>query len=140
MQPIAILRMAGSNQPLVDISNDTAFWRGVDEAPLASYELNSSGVGAISNLNQTYDNWDWLLLGVNSDYQVRATLQSGSTPSGTLGSWVSLNTTRQWVLTRGSPGVSSCSLLIEIRKISNSQVIDSATIAFDARYIESGGD
>lgn len=74
----------------------------------------------------------WLLQGVNSDYEVRATLASGDTPSGTLATWLLLSTTRSWSLTQSVAGTKTCNLTIEIRRVSDSVVLDTATATITA--------
>lgn len=53
--------------------------------------------------------------GVGAGYWIRATLASGTTPSGAaLGTWLQLNVNRTWALTRLSLGSVNCSLNISI--------------------------
>lgn len=47
-------------------------------------------------------------------YQVRATLVSGDTPSGSLGSWLDLTSNRLWEITQSGDGSKSSELLIEV--------------------------
>lgn len=72
-----------------------------------------------------------------SDYEIRATLSSGSTPdSGTIGSWEALSTARFWELTNPTPpatNIITSALLIEIRWTGNNVVQDSATFTLSAQ-------
>lgn len=54
--------------------------------------------------------------GIGAGYWVRATLNSGTSPSGAaLATWLSLaSVARQWTLTRSTQGTSTCSLTISI--------------------------
>lgn len=70
---------------------------------------------------------EWLLLGSGSDYESRATLNSGDTPTGTLATWQALSTTRTWELSTSS-GSLACNLTIEIRDVATSTVLASADI------------
>lgn len=107
-------------------------------AATAQYVLNSSGQAQrIDDDGTTNISGEWLVSGAASDYEVRATVNSGSLTSGPTGSWESLGTTRTWTLTRASVGTSSCVLLVEIRRVSDSVVVTSATIDFFA-YVDSG--
>lgn len=125
MLPIEVLRMGGDPAPQVNIFDVTASASAVDPATaLAVYELNSSGTGSATG----FGTWSWLLSGLNSDYQVRATVTSGPTPTGSpTASWLSLGTTRNWALTQSGVGSQTTYLTIEIRRVSDTVVIDTAT-------------
>lgn len=97
----------------------------------ASYSVNSNGTetsspAAISNT--------WLLIGAASDYEVRATLNSGTLSSGTTGVWLDCATSRTWTVTRttDAAGITSANLTIEIRRKSDGVVLDSATVVLEA--------
>ncbi len=73
---------------------------------------------------------DWVIPNDSSSpFEVRATLNSGDTPSGTLGSWLALTTDRAWALTAGIE-VLTCNLTIEVRL--GSTVLDSGTYVLTA--------
>ncbi len=55
-----------------------------------------------------------------SQWEIRATLDSGATPSGVLGVWQVLNTDREWSLSQSTVGSSSCGLTFEFRKVGGS--------------------
>lgn len=103
----------------------------------ANYRLNSNGAiemyreqdGIYSSIGT------WLVIGANSDYEARATVLSGSLSSGTTGSWLALSTTREWARARTTVGTASCSFTLEIRKVSDGQIVDTATITLDAEVI-----
>lgn len=92
----------------------------------AGYLVKSDGTAAKILVATETSLETWLTLGTPSDYEVRATLNSGTTPVGTLGSWLALSTSREWSLTSVS-GTLSCELLVEIRPTSGA-VSDSANI------------
>src|SRR5512135_2348874 len=52
--------------------------------------------------------------GAGSGYYVRATLSSGSTPSGTLNTWLSLSTAQSWSVTDSSGSGTGCTLTLQI--------------------------
>jgi len=85
-----------------------------------------------------YPTNEWVSSGtiVGSYFSARATWTpalGSATPSGTLGSWVTLNTQQSWVLSEGGTNDSSGSLLIEIAKTADtSSVIASSTISLIA--------
>jgi hypothetical protein len=67
-------------------------------------------------------------------YEARATLMSGSSPVGTLNSWLALSTTRTWTIVDTAPGGISkfCTIRIEIRDAATSTVRDTADITLEA--------
>lgn len=62
------------------------------------------------------------------NYEVRATVSSGDTPPGTIGSWISLGISSTWGWT-AQDTEKSCDLLIEIRTVVGHVTVDSATIS-----------
>lgn len=80
---------------------------------------------------------EWLADGYSAaSYQVRATVLSGTAPSGaSLATWLSLSSSRSWSLTEsdGKPGVTSCTLKIEVRDAAAPNTVrDSATFTITA--------
>jgi hypothetical protein len=73
--------------------------------------------------------------GVGSNYQVRATLSTGTTPTGpALGTWWTINTARQWSVTdtiADSVPVTS-TIVISIRDVATSTIQDTATITLSS--------
>jgi len=107
----------------------------LDTAPgsvFAGWELQSDGdvqtqEGAVST-----DVGDWITPKVNmANYEVRATLSSGTNPtvgSDAMNTWLSLATSRNWLNQRNTVGTLTSVILVEIRRASDSVVMDSATI------------
>lgn len=90
----------------------------------AGVTFNTSGqVVAIGDSGTEYT---WLNSGAAGDYEIRATLQSGSVDSGTTGSWLALSSSRSWSIDEAS-NIQQAELLIEIRDVATSTVIDSGT-------------
>lgn len=114
----------------VQLSTSTAYLSGPTGPVTASYSISSGGTVSGSNVS----GYSWLLVGSASDYEVRATLSSGTTPSsGTLNTWQSLGTTRSWSQTRSlTVGTRECVLLIEIRLASSGDVLASASVTITA--------
>lgn len=70
----------------------------------------------------------WLAPQTNIDqYEIRATVLSGDTPDGTIGTWDALTTNQYYSLTAPPATLLSCELTIEIRWTGNNVVQDSAT-------------
>jgi len=81
----------------------------------ANGTVRAVGIGSDFDIALNSDT-DWIRPVVLApNYYVRATLQSGLPPSGpTLGQWHSTAESRQWELSRSSPGIDFAELLIEI--------------------------
>jgi len=96
----------------------------------AGYRLNANG-----NIEQTINgiSWStigvWLNIGAAGDYQVRLTPTFGTFDTGTTDSWLTLSSTRSWtksVMVGGGSGIAEGTL--EIRRVSDSVVLDTATL------------
>lgn len=101
---------------------------------MAKYNLRSTGVGRFyREMDGGYTNipGEWRLSGVSADYQVRWTHLSGdapTTPTGpALGAWGTLNLGAEISLF-STTGSLECDVLCEIRRASDSVVLDTATI------------
>jgi hypothetical protein len=97
----------------------------------AGAQININSAGTVTDTQGT--NYKWLLNGVNSAFEIRATLQSSSgvsSQTGTYGSWLNLGTTRSWSFVRAGTGSCLASVLLEIRPVGGS-TLASAVINFD---------
>lgn len=77
----------------------------------------------------------WMDGGTASEYDVRLTQTSGTTIGGTLGTWMNLATSRNWVLSETRNGFfsSSAAATLEIRMAASPYtVLDTATVTFEA--------
>jgi hypothetical protein len=99
--------------------------------PTALYKLSSDG-NVYDQSNALLEGW--LFSGVAGDFQVRATLTSGTLTSGTTGSWLALSTSRSWSCTAPLGGSKNATLTIEIRDASSLTVLDSATVTLSADH------
>jgi hypothetical protein len=101
----------------------------------ATYTLESDGdVMSATTGGGSVDQGDWIDPKANapSDYEVQATLVSGTLSTGTTGSWLALSSNRSWTLQRVTVGAATqVTLTIEIRKGSGA-VLASATVTLDA--------
>lgn len=71
----------------------------------------------------------WLLRGLNSDFECRATGFSGSAlASGVLNTWQSLSASRSWSLAASSSVEKACTFTLEIRRASDGVVVASAVV------------
>ena len=60
---------------------------------------------------------------------------TGDAIGGTTSTWVSLDSNRQWSLTRASEGASEAVLTVQIRNASTLDVLDTATVTLQAEYL-----
>jgi hypothetical protein len=101
----------------------------------ATYTLESDGdIVRFTTPLGSGDIGDWISpkSAAPSNYEVRATLNSGSLTSGTTDSWLALTSNRSWSLTRVVVGAADqVDLTIEIRKGSGA-VLATATVTLDA--------
>lgn len=88
-----------------------------------------SGDGNVSGFS---GNWVTPLTAAGSDYEVRMTVNSGSTPGGSAtGSWLSLGTTRFWTFSQVGVGFTTSNVTVEIRKASSGVVLSDGGGAFN---------
>jgi hypothetical protein len=100
----------------------------------AGYRINPSGLdyqslngGAYSSLNQ------WVTpTSASNNYEVFATVSSGSLSSGTTGSWVATSTNPAWTRTRTSIGTDIVVLSMQVRAVGSGTVLDTWTVTLEA--------
>lgn len=98
----------------------------------AKFELrNDRGAYASDDTGTDSLRYNWLTGGTPSNYEVQATLVSGTFTSGTTGSWLNLGTTRTW--TRGATvgNFQTVTATFEIRDATSLVVLASANITLE---------
>ena len=114
-----------------DACGDLQIDPGIAVATLA-FRANGTFEGG-GNVQNFTGNWITPTGAAGSNYEIRATVSSGDTPAGTIGTWESLGADREWDQTFGGmAGEATCELLIEIRRASSGVVLDSATYTMTA--------
>lgn len=98
--------------------------------PNAFYTLDN--VGNVSNSAGPLGLWVTPASAAGSNYEARVTVTAGSLTSGTVGSWVSLGTSRAWGLSTVSVGTVTATATVEIRSAASLNVLASATVSFSA--------
>ena len=98
------------------------------------YRINSNGNVYGTNGGVPFDLLEqWVTpTSFASDYEVYATLVSGSLTGGTTGAWLSLGTTREWYVEETGSGTSLATLSFDVRKIGTTTVLDTWTINLEA--------
>lgn len=67
-----------------------------------------------------------------SNFEVLATVTTGSLSSGTAGSWLALSSTRSWTRDASAGNSELCVFTVDIRRIGTGTILDSATITLTA--------
>jgi hypothetical protein len=103
---------------------------------VAGYSVRSdSFVYQAANAIGTYSQFEqWASIGATpANYDVRATLNSGTTPAGSaVGSWLQLNADRTWSLTSSPGNTQTCDLTIEIRPTGGGSTLATASVTLTA--------
>jgi hypothetical protein len=131
-----MMGMGGPPPALVALGNKSAFASGsTTTTARAGYRLAATGDVQLQEGGAFFNSDTWLLLGAAGDYQVRATLSSGDTPLGTLGTWLALSTDQDWTLSAPLSSDSQCVLTIEIRLASSGEILATASVTlFSSRF------
>jgi len=125
---------------VINIANRTVSKLTIAGSATATYTIDNDGTVRNHNLTNL-ETWLGGTGGVASNYEVRATLTSGTTPtSGTLNSWMSCGTDRSWSNTNNAQDGSTITstMTVEIRESATGVVKDSASIIINATS-ETGG-
>lgn len=118
--------------------NDGGTWRQVYVGDVISFAFGdyqfSSGSSATASYQLRSDGFQgrkgvsigtpWITPQINmSAYECLATVDSGTLTSGTTGSWLNLGTTRSWSKTQSGDGISSVTVTVQIRRVSDGVVV-----------------
>lgn len=102
-------------------------------AGTAQVRLENTGIAckfetdSIGNENRTDFGGEWLLSGTAGQFEVFATVLSGTLDFGTAGSWLNLGTTRDWGVTWAAVGSKTATVQLQIRRVSDAVVQATAT-------------
>lgn len=113
--------------PRVQLSDQAIVKTSTVHPVTASYSIMAGG--SVSDQDGTLLEV-WKLSGAATDYEVRATVTSGTLSSGTAGAWLSLGTSRTWSKTTSA--TATVNLLVEIRDAVTLAVLDTANISITA--------
>jgi hypothetical protein len=96
----------------------------------AGVTLTFLDTGEGYTLNPASTPFTWLTGDVASNYEIRATILTGTFTSGTVGSWVPFS--QSWTVSRSSLGRKACTALFEIRSAAGGPAITNKTITLRA--------
>lgn len=98
----------------------------------ATFQAQNTGQVIASNNSP----FTWLLSGSAGDYEIKAELFSGDSPtSGTLSTWQVLSTTRSWTLSETGGSYLHGVLDMEVRRTSDSVVISTFRVTLNAEVL-----
>lgn len=131
---ISMSQFYGTSNVVVTIADQfiTATRVGASVTATALYGLDATGTAykGVNGNTTFFSNWI-SPTSVASNYEVYATLSSGSLSTGTTGSWLALSSSRTWGVNRSAYGQSDAVIVLQIRKIGTTTVLDTATITFE---------
>lgn len=93
---------------------------------------NTGTYAGTGNFQNFSGNWITPTSAAGNAYEIRLTVNSGSTPTGSAtASWLALGTTRTWTISRSGLGSTTSNVTIEIRLASTLAVLSNGGGAFD---------
>jgi len=93
---------------------------------------NDGSYASSGNTQGFSGNWISPVSAAGNAYEIRMTVNSGSTPTGSAtASWLALGTTRTWSLSQAVVGTTTANVTVEIRKASTGTVLSSGGGAFN---------
>lgn len=132
---ISISNFYGTSNAIIAFEsyNLSAFELDPNDA-ICYYRINSNGNVYGTNVGIPFDLLEqWATpTSIASQYEVFATLNTGSLSGGTTGSWLSLGTTRDWWVERTTVGARVANMSMQVRKIGTTTVLDTWTIEIEA--------
>lgn len=125
---------SGLGQPVVAFVAGSVSDFEVDPAS-ASVSVTFANDGSYStdgNVSGFSGDWITPVSAAGNSYEIRMTVNSGSTPSGAAtGSWLGLGTTRTWSLEQVGVGSTAANVTVEIRNAATAVVLSDGGGAFD---------
>lgn len=124
----------GSGAPRVNFVDQSVSAINTGAAATASYTVNSSGTDSqtVNGVTSTLSTWV-TPTSAGGNYEIRATLSSGSLNSGTVGSWLPTSGNPSWGVRAALSGnFSFANLAMEVREVSTITVLDSWAVSLEA--------
>lgn len=133
--PLDLLDFVGATAQQVQLTGGTVTAIAISpNDATAGYQLTSGGAAQqlVNGVASTL--YNWLLSGSASDFDVFATLNSGTLTSGTTGSWLNMGTTRSWTVQRtvNAAGVNSANITLQLRPAGGGATLATAVIQLNA--------
>ena len=138
MSGIQMALLGVSSNPIIQLTTPitVAFPSGGSAPAKTGYRVANdsyvyTGVGTTALSYSQFEQWDSISSTVGN-YEVRATYNSGTTPTGTLNTWLNLGTTQEWSLNAPTGNFRTCNLTIEIRDTATSTIRATATLTLES--------
>lgn len=138
MTGILCVLAGGAGGPIIQLTTPRtiSFTSGGILTARAGYGLDpDSYVYTAANSAGTYsqsEQWN-SIPSTTGNYEVRATLVSGSTPAGSaLATWLAVSSFRSWMLTATAGNFLTCVLTVEVRDTATSTVRATASVTLTA--------
>lgn len=135
---MALLGAVGEPTPVIFLTDPIAvsFLSGGLAPAIVGYRVANDSYVYTGDGNTTltytqFEQWDSIPATVGN-YEIYASLSSGSTPTGTLNTWLNLGTTRSWTLSASTGNYATCQLAIQIRDTATSTVRATTTLTLEA--------
>lgn len=127
---------------LVALSDRTVY--DVGDGATAKYKVDADGNVYTQRLvldAATYQEvvGEWMLSGAAADYEVRATVLSGTVSGFATGSWLGCGTDREWTKNRAVVGTTEAQIRVELKLAADTAILASAIVTLKATVEESGG-
>lgn len=128
--------VASLTGPVVDFAVNAVTDAGLSPIPdTASAEVTFTNTGTYTGTGNIQGfSGDWIdpTSAAGSAYEIRMTINSGSTPTGSAtGIWLGLGATRTWTISQSGVGTTTSNVTIEIRKASTGIVLSDGGGPFD---------
>lgn len=113
------------------VMNNSTVYGGDSTSPYSasgSHTLSNAGAADTTATGASTHSWTWLTGGAASDFECRAVLVSGSTPSGSaMSTWLALSSTRSWSISRTTVGITQTVFDVTIRDVASAGAAVSVT-------------
>ena len=129
---MALLGVGGGT--LVNFTNQTISATRSGAAATAAYRVNADG-SAYQGLNGTFTALEqWVTpTSEGGNYEVYATVSSGTLTTGTVNAWVATSGNPTWTCTAVSVGTTNfVNLSMQVRRVGSTAVLDTWTVSLDA--------
>lgn len=124
---------SGTTPDVVNFS-DQSIYSGTSSPATAGYRVNSDGFD-YENVQNVYSVLtQWVTpASAGGNYEVFATVTSGSLTTGTTGSWLATSTNPTWTRSNGSVGTTQAvTMTMQVRATGTTTVLDTWTVYIEA--------
>ena len=131
---ISISSFYGTSNAVVNFSDESVYAFASSGSATAAYRVNTDG-NDYQGVNGTFSVLtQWVTpSSAGGNYEVYATVSSGTLSSGTTGSWVATSGNPTWTVVKGgAPGLNTAVLAMQVRATGSVTVLDTWNITLQA--------